>query len=185
MEMTLADIEKSYLEAKDRKTQINILADLNEMEPTTMALLLREMGLDVDQHKMPRTGRDGVDKYEAFMLTNLYAEAKAYREERGRELGRVICNGQAVKKHNEQPKASNEQPKASNEQPKASNEQPKASNEQPKASEVIAPKDGGNELRMALYMWGSYLEYKYGQTVCSEDIKMLEQLIEMTKKTGG
>ena len=164
MEMTLADIEKSYLEAKDRKTQINILADLNEMEPTTMALLLREMGLDVDQHKMPRTGRDGVDKYEAFMLTNLYAEAKAYREERGRELGRVICNGQAVKKHNEQPKASNEQPKA---------------------SEVIAPKDGGNELRMALYMWGSYLEYKYGQTVCSEDIKMLEQLIEMTKKTGG
>ena len=157
MNMTLADIEKNYLEAKDRKMQINIMADLNEMETTTMALLLREMGLDVDQHKLPRVAKDGVDKYEAFMLTDLYAEAKAYREERGREPGRVICNGQAVKKHNEQPKA----------------------------SEVIAPKDGGNELRMALYMWGSYLEYKYGQTVCSEDIKMLEQLIEMTKKTGG
>ena len=171
MNMTLADIEKNYLESKDRKAQINILADLNEMETTTLALLLREMGLDVDQHKMPRVAKGGADKYELFMLTDLYAEAKAYREERGRELGRVICNGQAAKKHNEQPKVSNEQPKASN--------------EQPKASEVIAPKDGGNELRMALYMWGSYLEYKYGQTVCSEDIKMLEQLIEMTKKAGG
>lgn len=155
MEMTLADIEKSYLEAKNRKTQINILADLNEMEPTTMALLLREMGLDVDQHKMPRTGRDGVDKYELFMLTDLYTEAKAYREERGLELGRVICNRQTAKKE-----------------------------EQPKTSGFVQPKDGSDALRMALYMWGSYLEYKYGQTVCGEDIKMLERLIEMTK-TGG
>lgn len=105
MEMTLADIEKSYLESKDRKTQINILADLNEMETTTMALLLREMGLDVDQHKLPRTAKDGVDKYELFMLTDLYAEAKAYREERGRELGRVICNGQTEKKKNDRKRA--------------------------------------------------------------------------------
>ena len=52
LEMALNDIEKNYLEAKDRKSQIGILAYLNGVESTFMALLLREMGNDVDAKKL-------------------------------------------------------------------------------------------------------------------------------------
>ena len=54
LQMTLGDIEKNYCEAKDRKKQIEILADLNGVESTFMAMLLREMGNDVDAMKLPR-----------------------------------------------------------------------------------------------------------------------------------
>jgi hypothetical protein len=33
---------------------------------------------------------------------------------------------------------------------------------------------------MAIYMWGAYMEYRYGQTATKEDMEMLERLIEMT-----
>lgn len=67
LQMTLGDIEKNYSEAKDRKTMIGILADLNGWESTFMAMLLREMGLDVDAMKLPRKQRNGgEDAYELF-----------------------------------------------------------------------------------------------------------------------
>lgn len=91
LQMTLGDIEKNYSEAKDRKTMIGILADLNGWESTFMAMLLREMGLDVDAMKLPRKQRNGgEDAYELFQLKPEYAEAVKYRQEHGREIGRAI-----------------------------------------------------------------------------------------------
>lgn len=91
LQMTLEEIERRYREAKDAKAQIGILADLNVVESTFMAMLLREMGLDVDAMKLPRKPRNGgADAYELFQLTPEYAEAVKYRQEHGREIGRAI-----------------------------------------------------------------------------------------------
>lgn len=158
LDMTLNDIEKSYLEAKDKKSQIGILADLNGVESTFMALLLREMGNDVDAMKLPRKPRNGgADAYELFQLTPEYAEAVKHRTERGREIGRAI--GYYAK----------EGPGA--EKTKRETKAPVVEKE---------PKTKRDGLRMAIYMWGAYMEYRYGQTATKEDMEMLENLIEMT-----
>lgn len=153
LDMTLNDIEKSYLEAKDKKSQIGILADLNGVESTFMALLLREMGNDVDAMKLPRKPRNGgADAYELFQLTPEYAEAVKHRTERGREIGRAI--GYYAK-----------------EGPGAEKKAPVVEKE---------PKTKRDGMRMAIYMRGAYMEYRYGQTATKEDMEMLERLIEMT-----
>jgi hypothetical protein len=158
LEMTLNDIEKNYLEARDRKSQIGILADLNGVESTFMAMLLREMGNDVDSAKLPRKPRNGgADAYELFQLTPEYTEAVKYRTERGREIGRAIGynakEGKGAEKMERETK-------------------PQVSEKEPETK-----RDG---LRMAIYMWGAYMEYRYGQTATKEDMEMLERLIEVT-----
>lgn len=158
LEMTLNDIEKNYLEAKDRKSQIGILADLNGVESTFMAMLLREMGNDVDSMKLPRKPRNGgADAYELFRLTPEYAEAVKHRTEHGREIGRAI--GYYAKEGQGEEKVKQE------------------TNERVVKKEPESKRDG---LRMAIYMWGAYMEYRYGQTATKEDMEMLERLIEMT-----
>lgn len=153
LEMTLNDIEKNYLEAKNKKSQIGILADLNGVESTFMAMLLREMGNDVDAMKLPRKPRNGgADAYELFQLTPEYAEAVKHRTERGREIGRAI--GYYAKEGS------------------GSEKKAPVMEKEPKTK-----RDG---LRMAIYMWGAYMEYRYGQTATKEDMEMLERLIEMT-----
>jgi hypothetical protein len=160
LQMTLPDIEKNYNEAKDKKSQIGILADLNGVESTFMALLLREMGNDVDSMKLPRKPRNGgADAYELFQLTPEYTEAVKHRTERGREIGRAIGynakEGKGAEKMERETK-------------------PQVSEKEPETK-----RDG---LRMAIYMWGAYMEYRYGQTATKEDMEMLERLIEMTSK---
>lgn len=158
LQMTLSDIEKSYNEAKDKKTQIGILADLNCVESTFMAMLMREMGNDVDAMKLPRKPRNGgADAYELFQLTPEYAEAVKHRTERGREIGRAIGynakEGKGAEKVEQEAKALVVE------------------------KEPETKRDG---LRMAIYMWGAYMEYRYGQTATKEDMEMLERLVEMT-----
>lgn len=160
LQMTLGDIEKNYSEAKDRKTMIGILADLNGWESTFMAMLLREMGLDVDAMKLPRKQRNGgEDAYELFQLKPEYAEAVKYRQEHGREIGRAI--GYHAKDKSEVEKTMK-------------------SNTESKNQEKAKPKK--EELRMALYMWGAYMEFRYGQTATKEDMEMLEKLIEIASE---
>ncbi len=160
LHMTLGDIEKNYNEAKDQKTQIGILADLNGVESTFMAMLLREMGLDVDAVKLPRQPRNGgADAYELFQLTPEYAEAVKYREEYRREIGRAI--GYHAKEESNIKKTAQR------------NTKPK----EPKESETT-----NEALRMAIYMWGAYMEYRYGQTATKEDMEMLEKLIGITSQ---
>lgn len=166
LEMTLADIEKSYIEAKDRKTQIGILADLNGKETTFMAMLLREMGLDVAAEKMPRKSRNGADPYELFQLTPAYAEAVKYRTEHGRELGSAI--GYTAKPKKPQEPIVEEEPNAE-----------QTVEEHPKKERDTKL---GDSMRLAIYMWGSYLEYTYGSTITRDDVTMLERLIDMTGK---
>ena len=160
LEMTLNDIEKNYIEAKNKKSQIGILADLNGVKSTFMAMLLREMGNDVDAMKLPRKPRNGgADEYELFQLTSEYAEAVKHRTERGREIGRAIgYNAKEVKKAAERG---------------AKTVEPAAEKE---------PENKRDGLRMAIHMWGAYMEYRYGQTATKEDMEMLERLIEMTSK---
>lgn len=160
LEMKLYDIEKSYIEAKDKKSQIGILADLNGVESTFMALLLREMGNDVDAMKLPRKPRNGgADAYELFQLTPEYAEAVKHRTERGREIGRAI--GYNVKKEKGEEKVKQETKSRVSEK---------------------EPKEKRDRLRMAIYMWGAYMEYRYGQTATKEDMEMLEKLIEIASE---
>lgn len=160
LEMKLCDIEKSYIEAKDKKSQIGILADLNGVESTFMALLLREMGNDVDAMKLPRKPRNGgADAYELFQLTPEYAEAVKHRTERGREIGRAI--GYNVKKEKGEEKVKQETKSRVSEK---------------------EPKEKRDRLRMAIYMWGAYMEYRYGQTATKEDMEMLEKLIEIASE---
>ncbi len=162
LQMTLFDIEKSYNEAKDKKTQIGILADLNGVESTFMAMLLREMGIDVDYTKLPRAPRNGgADAYELFQLMPEYTEAVKYREEHGREIGRAIRH--------------------------QAKEDRKMENAEKVKCKEIKPvgvpekkKNTNDALRMAIYMWGAYMEYRYGQTVVKEDMEMLERLIRIT-----
>ena len=160
LEMTLNDIEKEYLEAKDRKSQIGILADLNGVESTFMVMLLREMGNDVDSMKLPRKPRNGgADAYELFQLTPEYTEAVKHRTERGREIGRAIgCNAK---------------------EGKGAEKMERETKSQVSEKEPETKRDG---LRMAIYMWGAYMEYRYGQTATKEDMELLERLIEMTSK---
>jgi hypothetical protein len=162
LQMTLGDIEKNYCEAKDRKTQIGILADLNGVESTFMAMLLREMGIDVDAMKLPRKPRNGgADAYELFQLTPEYAEAVKYREEHGREIGRAIgyhANEGGKMENTEKVKCKEIKPVGAPEGKEYTNE----------------------ALRMAIYMWGAYMEYRYGTTATKEDMEMLERLIGIT-----
>lgn len=158
--MTLGDIEKNYNESKDKKTQIGILADLNGVESKFMAMLLREMGIDVDATKLPRKPRNGgADAYELFRLTQEYAEAVKYREEHGREIGRAI--GYRAKEEFDIKKK-------------------EKMNTKPKEPKESATKN--EALRMAIYMWGAYMEYRYGQTATKEDMEMLEKLIGITSQ---
>jgi hypothetical protein len=160
--MTLNDIEKNYLEAKDRKSQIGILAVLNGVESTFMAMLLREMGIDVDAMKLPRKPRNGgADAYELFQLTPEYAEAVKYREEHGREIGRAI--GYHANKDRKMGKT--EKVKCKEIKPVGAPEKMEYTND---------------ALRMAIYMWGAYMEYRYGTTATKEDMEMLERLIGIT-----
>lgn len=160
LQMTLGDIEISYTEAKNKKTQVGILADLNGVESTFMAMLLREMGLDVDAMKLPRKPRNGgADQYELFQLTQDYAEAVEYRKKHGREIGRAI--GYHAKDKSEVEKTVK-------------------SNTESQKQEKAEPKK--EELRMAIYMWGAYMEFRYGQTATKEDMEMLERLIEITSQ---
>lgn len=160
LEMKLCDIERNYIEAKDKKSQIGILADLNGVESTFMALLLREMGNDVDATKLPRAPRNGgADAYELFQLTPEYAEAVKYRQEHGREIGRAI--GYHAKDKSEVGKTMK-------------------SNTESQKQEKAKPKK--EELRMAIYMWGAYMEFRYGQTATKEDMEMLEKLIEIASE---
>lgn len=160
LEMTLNDIEKEYLEAKDKKSQIGILADLNGVESTFMTLLLREMGNDVDATKLPRQPKNGgADAYELFQLTPEYTEAVKHRTERGREIGRAI--GYNAKEG------------------KGAEKMERETKSQVSEKEPETKRDG---LHMAIYMWGAYMEYRYGQTATKEDMEMLERLIEMTSK---
>ena len=160
LEMKLCYIEKRYIEAKDKKSLIGILADLNGVESTFMALLLREMGNDVDAMKLPRKPRNGgADAYELFQLTPEYAEAVKHRTERGREIGRAI--GYNVKKEKGEEKVKQETKSRVSEK---------------------EPKEKRDRLRMAIYMWGAYMEYRYGQTATKEDMEMLEKLIEIASE---
>ena len=155
LHMTLSEIEMRYTEAKDKKEQIGILADLNGVETTFMTMLLREMGHDVCAEKMPRKPRiGGSDPYELFQLNPAYADAVKWREDHGRELGRAV--GYNTKDGVPKPKAEQKPPK----------------------KETDTKLDEG--MRLAIYMWGSYLEYTHGQTITREDVAMLERLIEMT-----
>lgn len=160
LQMTLSEIEMRYVEAKNQKEQIGILADLNGVETTFMAMLLREMGLDVAAEKLPRKPRNGgADGYELFQLTQEYADAVKWREEHGREIGRAIGYMSHAQKSEPKPKA----------------EEPKTECDKPEKK-----KPENSALRMAIYMWGAYMEYRYGQTATKEDMEMLERLIDIT-----
>lgn len=159
LQMTLSEIEMRYAEAKDKKTQIGILADLNAVEPAFMTMLLREMGLDVAAEKLPRKSKNGGDPYELFQLKPEYAEAVKYREDHGREIGRAI--GYTAKEQKSETKQKAEKTKT-------------------KCEEPMKKKPENSALRMAIYMWGAYMEYRYGQTATKEDMEMLERLIEIT-----
>ena len=162
LHMTPSEIEMRYTEAKDKKEQIGILADLNGVETTFMTMLLREMGHDVCAEKMPRKPRiGGSDPYELFKLNPAYAEAVKWREDHGRELGRAV--GYNTKDGAPKPKTAQSERKA-------------AQNAPQKATDTKL----GEGMRLAIYMWGSYLEYTHGQTITREDVAMLERLIEMT-----
>lgn len=160
LHMTLSEIEMRYLEAKDKKEQIGILADLNGVETTFMTMLLREMGHDVCAEKLPRQKKDGADPYELFQLNPVYADEVKWRKDHGREFGRAI----GYKNKDGAPKPKSEQ-------------KPKSEKEPPKKATDTKLDEG---LRLAIYMWGSYLEYAHGQTITREDVAMLERLIEMT-----
>lgn len=162
LQMTLEEIERRYREGKDAKAQIGILADLNVVESTFMALLLREMGLDVDAMKLPRKPRNGgADAYELFQLTPEYAEAVKYRQEHGREIGRAI--GYHAKEDRKM--ENTEKVKCKENKPVGAPEKKEHTND---------------ALRMAIYMWGAYMEYRYGTTATKEDMEMLERLIGIT-----
>lgn len=167
--MTLSEIETRYTEAKDKKEQIGILADLNDVETTFMTMLLREMGHDVCAEKMPRKSRDGGDPYELFQLKPEYAEAVKWREDHGREIGRVVGY---TAKENKQTKKPEQKVLQNVEQSKAT--KPKG---EPKKGTDTKLDEG---LRLAIYMWGSYLEYTHEQTITRDDVSMLERLIGMT-----
>ena len=154
LHMTLSEIEMRYTEAKDKKGQIGILADLNGVETTFMTMLLREMGHDVCAEKLPRQKKDGADPYELFKLNPAYADAVKWRKDHGREFGRAI----GYKNKDGAPK-------------------PKSEQKPPKKATDTKLDEG---MRLAIYMWGSYLEYTHGQTITREDVAMLERLIKMT-----
>lgn len=127
-----------------------------------MAMLLREMGIDVDATKLPRTPRNGgADAYELFQLTPEYAEAVKYRQEHGREIGRAI--GYHAKEDRKM--ENTEKVKCKEIKPVGMPEKKEHTND---------------ALRMAIYMWGAYMEYRYGTTATKEDMEMLERLIGIT-----
>lgn len=60
LQMSIPDILKEYREARDKKAQIPILADLNQVKPWEMAKILRANGADVDarQYKSPQQKKE-------------------------------------------------------------------------------------------------------------------------------
>jgi hypothetical protein len=91
-----------------------------------------------------------------------------YRNERGRAIGNTIgenakTTGSAVK-----PKTVAKQ-----------NDETNGVGEEKKVRDTRL----GDEMRLAIYMWGAYMEYTYGQTITRADIEMMERIIECT--AGG
>lgn len=55
--MTDKEIAESYLGAKNRKTQITVLADLNVVSKNAMLSKLRKLGFDVPRPKVPKNDK--------------------------------------------------------------------------------------------------------------------------------
>lgn len=65
--MSVPDIVKNYREAKYPAKQIDILADMNETNPSRIAWILKRAGCDVPVKKMPRPPRNpGTPDYVAL-----------------------------------------------------------------------------------------------------------------------
>ena len=62
--MSIPDILKEYREARDKKAQIPILADQNQVKPWEMAKILRANGADVDArwYKSPQQKKEERDE---------------------------------------------------------------------------------------------------------------------------
>ena len=64
LQMSIPDILKEYREARDKKEQIQILADQNQVKPSEMAKILRANGADVDArwYKSPQQKKEERDE---------------------------------------------------------------------------------------------------------------------------
>lgn len=171
MWMTFGEIEAAYKDARNKTLQVDILADLNDMKSTEMAMILQEMGLDIPQQKLPRAPRNGgEDKRETFKRSDYYAGAKAYREAAGREIGKAVVIGKGGELMETEV-----------------TEEPAAVTETPAA--VTETKDTGEGTKctdtLAMRLWRTYLESKYGAVPFDDaDLEAYETLRAVAERIG-
>lgn len=87
LQMSIPNILKEYREARDKKAQIPILADLNQVKPWEMAKILRANGADVDArwYKSPQQKKEERDERaeeRAMLVAEQMVRIKEEREAR-------------------------------------------------------------------------------------------------------
>ena len=211
--MTFGELEAAYKDARDKINQVDILADLNDMKSTEMAMILQEMGLDIPSQKLPRAPRNGgEDKRETFKRSEFYAGAKEYREAAGREIGKAVVIGKGGELMEaavtEEPAAVTETPAAVTETPAAVTETTAAVTETTAAvtettaavtettaavtetpAAVTETKDTGEGTKctdtLAMRLWRTYLESKYGAVPFDDaDLEAYETLRAVAERIG-
>lgn len=101
MEMTASEIVTSYKEAKDKKSQITILAQLNCCDDFTITECLRKNGVDVEEPK--RRGRPSTKetkKTETKNVENAFQSAAKIKEaeEDLNRLNKILSIPKVVRK---------------------------------------------------------------------------------------
>ena len=189
--MDLETIDMMYREAKDRKKQIDIIADMNETEPAYIALLLQRMGNDVHQHKMPRAPRTegAVDKRKEFEMSGYGEAADHFRERKYRPMGKIIAANPEKRKEEDDDMKSCAQEQIEHAKVKEDERvvQTDIDNQKTQTQRVdyVLGSYGARE-RLAFLMWGMFLEEKYGKVPFNaEDLEVLGQLRGVAERVGG
>ena len=190
--MDLETIDMMYREAKDRKKQIDIIADMNETEPAYIALLLQRMGNDVHQHKMPRAPRTegAADKRAEFEMSGYGVRADLFRERKYRTMGKIIAANTGKRKEEDDDMKSYAQEQLEHAKAKEAEGQAVSDDMDNQKTQTQRVDDAlgtyGARERLAFLMWGMFLEEKYGKVPFNaEDLEVLGQLRGVAERVGG
>lgn len=169
LSMSIPDIVKNYREAKHPVKQIDILADMNETNPSRIAWLLKRAGCDVPAKKLPRVNsKSNTPDYVALWEQSEDArKCDEYRESKILEENEIMSECLIV----EVPRKT--EPRQNPEIPAADVQQ------KPKRPAEAVYTDAVD------IFWNTYMSVRYNVTLTHEDIMHLIGLSDIARAAAG
>lgn len=172
--MSIPDIVKNYREAKYPAKQIDILADMNDTNPSRIAWLLKRAGCDVPVKKMPRPPRNpDTPDYVA-----LWEQSEDARK----------CDEYKILKENE---IMIEAPETNAAEMQQKPDPAADVQQKPDRKPYVKPEIKPAPVFASVYMdtvdgfWSTYLGVRYGIALTHDDIVHLVELSDIARAAAG